>query len=83
MTARRQFKKIRDVITEVDMFTEPIQFTFDGGKTEYKTFTGAISTIIYLGLILGYALVKLVNMSTFSDANVSTSIAPDYFNDEF
>jgi hypothetical protein len=65
------------------MFTEPIQFTFDGGKTEYKTFTGAISTIIYLGLILGYALVKLVNMSTFADANVSTSIAPDYYNDDF
>ena len=83
MSARRQFKKVKDVITEADMFTEPIQFTFDGGKTEYKTFTGAISTIIYLSCILAYALHKLIKMSTFVDANVTSSVLPDHFNDEF
>ena len=83
MSAKRQIKKIRDVITNVDLFSEPILFTFDGGKTEYKTFTGAISTLIYLGLIIGYGMLKLINMSSFVDAKVSKSTAPDYFNDEF
>jgi hypothetical protein len=83
MSTKRQIKNIRDVITNVDLFSEPILFTFDGGKTEYKTFTGAISTLIYLGLIIGYGMLKLINMSSFVDAKVSKSTAPDYFNDEF
>ena len=83
MSTKRQFKKMRDVVTGVDLFSEPILFTFDGGKTDYKTFTGGISTLIYLGLLIAYAILKLINMSSFTDAKVSKSTAPDYFNDEF
>jgi uncharacterized metal-binding protein len=80
---RRQFKKFGDVVTDIDMFSKPVQFSFDHGKTEYSTVIGAITTIIYLSSILSYALFKLANMSKFSDANVTNSVIPDYYNSEF
>ena len=31
MSDKRPFKRMRDVVTDVDFFSEPILFTFDGG----------------------------------------------------
>ena len=50
---------------DIDAFPEPIRFTFDKGKTEFTTWIGAIATIVYMGLLLGYAMLKLVHMTTF------------------
>ena len=65
MSAKRQFKKVGEMFKDIDVFTEPIQFTFDKGKTEFTTWIGAVSTVVYMGLLLGYAMLKLVNMTTF------------------
>ena len=50
---------------DIDAFPEPIRFTFDKGKTAFTTWIGAIATIVYMGLLLGYAMLKLVHMTTF------------------
>jgi hypothetical protein len=40
-------------------------------------------TLVYLSLILTYALIKLTHMATHADATVANVVLPDYFNAEF
>jgi hypothetical protein len=40
-------------------------------------------TLVYLSLILTYALIKLTHMATHADASVANVVLPDYFNAEF
>lgn len=80
MSAKRQFKKIGEMFTDLDVFTEPIRFTFDKGKTEFTTFMGAIATLIYVSLIIAYSVVKMISMYTFVDSKVQKRIAPNFFN---
>jgi hypothetical protein len=80
MSASREFKKVREMFTNIDAFSEPIRFTFDKGKTEFTTFMGAVATLVYLSLLLGYAMLKLVNMTAFVDSNVQKQNHPDYYN---
>lgn len=68
------------MFTDIDAFSEPIRFTFDKGKTEFTTFMGAIATLIYLSLLLAYAMLKMVRMTEFADSNVHKQSYPDYFN---
>ena len=46
--------KVYKTFKEIDMFGETIQFKFDKGKTEYKTMTGAIVTMIFYTILLLY-----------------------------
>ena len=71
------------MFTDLDVFSEPIRFTFDKGKTEFTTVMGAIATLLYISLIMAYALLKVIAMYQFVDSKVSRTTYPDYFNEAF
>jgi len=50
------------MFTDLDVFSEPIRFTFDKGKTEFTTAIGAMATLLYISLILAYAMLKVIGM---------------------
>lgn len=45
-----------DFVKGNDVFTESVKFTFNNGKTEFKTGIGGIFTILMFTIIGGYAL---------------------------
>ena len=69
------------MFTDLDVFSEPIRFTFDKGKTEFTTAIGAMATLLYISLILAYAMLKVIGMYQFVDSKVKRSTYPDYFNE--
>ena len=72
--------RVVGLFTEIDLFYEPIQFKFDKGKTEYKTFMGAIATICFLSIMFGYTLERVTKMVKYVDANVVSNSLLDHFN---
>jgi hypothetical protein len=65
------------------LFWEQINLRFDKGKTEYKTCVGAFSTIVFVSIIFGFSLQRIIRMLNFVDARVKTEVQFDYFNDDF
>jgi|LakMenEpi03Aug12_release.lakeMendotaPanAssembly.Ray.scaffolds.fasta_scaffold589043_1 hypothetical protein len=65
----------------LDMFWEPINFKFDNGKTQFKTYVGALATLVMSTIVIYFAANRLSKMFKYVDANVKTEIQYDLFND--
>ena len=49
-------------VKETDQFSETIQLTFDGGKSNHKTYLGAFLTLTMLITVLAWSLEKFYEM---------------------
>ena len=78
---RRGLSSLLHLFREFDMFWEPINFKFGGGKTKFKSYAGAVASVIMLSLVFYFAAVRMVTMATFVDAKVKTEVVYDHFND--
>ena len=54
--------KFIDIVKEQDVFTKQIRFTFDKGKTEFKTGFGGACSIIMFVLVCAFAVQRIVTM---------------------
>ena len=70
-------KKFRNL----DQYYETINFNYDGGKSQYKTYVGASMTLLLAISVLSFGIIRFHNMIKFVNSNVSTEIKHDYFND--
>jgi glycerol-3-phosphate acyltransferase PlsY len=80
---KRARTAVLDGFKDLDMFSEPINFKFDGGKTFFKTYTGALATVIMALIVLTFTLQRATIMFRYVDANVRSEVVYNYFNENF
>ena len=56
------------------MYTEYVNFNYDGERALFKTYTGATLTLILTINVCMYGMMRIEQMMTFVNANVSTSM---------
>ena len=67
----------------IDIFKENINFTFDGGKKDFKTVVGATMTLGMLIIILAFIVHNSIEMVGRTNPNINTYVQYDYYNDNF
>ena len=83
MSFKKGASSLGHMFRNLDMFWEPINFKFDNGKTKFKTYVGALGTLLMSTIVIYFAASRLAKMFKFVDANVKTEIQYDLFNDQF
>ena len=59
-------------IKNLDQFSQTVQLHYDGGKTNYKSFTGCFLTTILLGAVFSYGLKRFTLMEAKDQITVIT-----------
>ena len=64
MAKRKNVKSNRcgDFLQDQDVFTEHVQFTFNGGETEFKTRVGGFCSILMFTIVLTFAIYQAIKM---------------------
>ena len=65
-------------IKEQDHFGLEVPSFNIGGETTINTLPGGFLTLIILGITLGYAILKFIDLSQGNDPNVRQSVVRDY-----
>ena len=65
---------------DIDSYSEQISFNFDGGKSRYKTYIGAVMTLLLTISVMSYGIKKLDNMFNHVNSNISEEVLVDFFN---
>ena len=65
---------------DIDGYSEQISFNFDGGKSQYKTYVGAMITFLLTLSVMSYGIKKLHNMFNHVNSNISEEVKVDFFN---
>ena len=63
----------------IDQYSETINFNFDGGKANFKTYMGATLTLILYTITLTFAINRLTTMVNHVNSDVSISTTTDFF----
>ena len=63
---------IFEKLKEVDIFGVQVEWTI-GGNPAFKTYIGAIISIVVMALVLAYSISHLVAMVTLSNPDIKTS----------
>jgi hypothetical protein len=63
---------IFEKLKEVDIFGVQVEWTI-GGNPSFKTYIGAIISILVMALVLAYSISHLVAMVTISNPDIKTS----------
>ena len=71
---KKKNSKLSDTIRGVDAFSENVQFTFDEGKSQFKTALGGTCTIVMLFIVLAYAALQWLLIIQHEDASVSSHL---------
>ena len=59
---KQKQRKVAEKFRNLDLYSEQVKLTFDGGNTEYKTKVGALFTVLMVFSVLVYALFKFVSL---------------------
>lgn len=70
------------VLAEFDAFSEPLPAFNIKGHTSVHTLTGGVMTILLFGVVLVYAVSKLIDLQSKYNPSMSTYTVKDYFSDE-
>ena len=60
-----------------DLYGRSVGFTIKNGSTKYKSFTGALITILLLGVVGFFAVKRYTVMWAFEDTAYRSTILPD------
>ena len=63
----------------MDRFGESFTMKFEGGKTELKSMTGAIFSILLIIILLGYTALKVDNLIRRSQVDIISAINEDFY----
>ena len=64
------FKWLKSSVKSRDMFSKQISFTYEG-EEGYSTLIGGIISIIIMGLLIGFGIIKFITMIERNDSNTS------------
>ena len=83
MKKQKSFDSMLARFKEIDQFSETVQFTFDGGKTKFKSYIGAIITLAMTITFLSFSFARMILMLKLSNSTVTRSVSTDYFSNDF
>ena len=69
----------RDSFRSLDQFSQNVNFSFDGGKVDFKTLLGATFTVFMMVGVFAYGLQKTTVMLKFLKYDVNTNIQNAYY----
>ena len=69
--------KMLNSFKSIDLFMKYINFTFDGGKTKFKTVVGATMSLVMMTIILSFFTHNSIGMLKRSNPNVNTYVVYD------
>ena len=74
------FEKCQKGTLKLDLYKQPFRLLLPDEKDEYRTFAGALLTVITVIIVLVYAGFKLQTLLDYKDYKVQQKVFDDYFN---
>ena len=72
-------EKLTNIFVNFDAFPKPVELTFSGGKTSYKTVLGALITIVIHIFVSYYAVMKFLLFYTRDDSSIFSSVKTAFY----
>ena len=72
-------ERLQQTVLSVDMYKQPFQFILPDGRSKYRSFVGAVLSIITLLTVLTYFVYKLNVIINFNDFDVQISDFEQYY----
>ena len=66
----------------MDRFGQSFTMKFEGGKTELKSMTGAILSILLIIILLSYTALKVDNLIRRRQVDIISAINEDFYEDD-
>ena len=76
------FEKCQKGTLKLDLYKQPFRLLLPDEKDEYRTFAGALLTVITVIIVLVYAGFKLQTLLDYKDYKVQQKVFDDYYNVE-
>ena len=75
-------ERVQQTVLNVDMFKEPFQLILPDGKGKYRSFVGAVLSIMTLSTVLTYFVYKVNVIINFNDFDVQISDFEQFYDTE-
>jgi hypothetical protein len=79
---QRKQRKVAEKFRDLDLYSQHVKLTFDGGKTQFKTKVGALFTVLMVISSSVYALFKFVSLIQRQDVTVKVDLVDGFFDDK-
>lgn len=75
--------KMLNSYKSIDNFKTKINFTFNGGQTEFSTLVGATMSLLMIIIILTFTTNYLIQMIGRTNPTINTYVEYDFYSDNF
>jgi hypothetical protein len=71
METKKNRNSMFQILQQFDKFPESVKLNYDGGKVFFKSYTGLLLTLLWISIILGYSMQRLLVMVSLERVTIN------------